>query len=310
MSLYPTMVFGTPNYCYMQSGYACYTPRLAAGRLHHGRDLSRDGTTPARCPAAGTTSATSFTEVMVMWGKAPLESNPDGFFGHAVVDAMRRGTRSSRSTRVSTGCPPAPTSIIRLRAGTDTALAMAMLNIIINEGPLRPRVRRSTGATGSSQLAERVQDDAARTGRRDLRRAGARRSTPPPACTRRPSRPPSCGALPWTRRPTACRTASASSRCRPSRATSTAPAASFVPGADAGHNELGFGYKECIPDELFQKMIGMDRVSGVLQHDPELPGGPHARGAGDRRALSHPHGLLHGATNPLSELLHGAQALA
>ena len=30
MSLYPTMVFGTPNYCYMQSGYACYTPRLAA----------------------------------------------------------------------------------------------------------------------------------------------------------------------------------------------------------------------------------------------------------------------------------------
>ena len=29
----------------------------------------------------------------VMWGKAPLESNPDGFFGHAVVDAMRRGTR-------------------------------------------------------------------------------------------------------------------------------------------------------------------------------------------------------------------------
>ena len=27
---YGTMCFGTPNFCYSQSGYACYTPRLAA----------------------------------------------------------------------------------------------------------------------------------------------------------------------------------------------------------------------------------------------------------------------------------------
>ena len=42
MSLYPTMVFGTPNYCYMQSGYACYTPPCGGG-LYYGHDVLRVG---------------------------------------------------------------------------------------------------------------------------------------------------------------------------------------------------------------------------------------------------------------------------
>ena len=42
------------------------------------------------------------------------------------------------------------------------------------------------------------------------------------------------------------------------------PGGQLVPGADAGHNELGFGYKECSPDELFQKMIGMDQYLALI----------------------------------------------
>ena len=59
MSLYPTMVFGTPNYCYMQSGYACYTPRLAAAAYITGNDVRRMGLFRRAARAAGTTSATS-----------------------------------------------------------------------------------------------------------------------------------------------------------------------------------------------------------------------------------------------------------
>lgn len=32
-------------------------------------------------------------ECIVLWGKNPTESNGDGFFGHAIVDLMKRGTK-------------------------------------------------------------------------------------------------------------------------------------------------------------------------------------------------------------------------
>ena len=69
-----------------------------------------------------------------MWGKAPLESNPDGFFGHAVVDAMRRGTRIIQIDPRVNWLSARADIHLQLRSGTDTALAMAWLNIIINEG--------------------------------------------------------------------------------------------------------------------------------------------------------------------------------
>ena len=40
---YGTMCFGTPNFCYTQSGYACYTPRLAAIAYIAGTTVPRMG---------------------------------------------------------------------------------------------------------------------------------------------------------------------------------------------------------------------------------------------------------------------------
>ena len=45
-------------------------------------------------------------EVIVLWGKEPLRSNPDGLCGHAIVEMMRKfGTKAyqSASTRASRG---------------------------------------------------------------------------------------------------------------------------------------------------------------------------------------------------------------
>ena len=72
-------------------------------------------------------------EVIMLWGKEPMVSNPDGLFGHAVLDMMKRGSKLiSIDPRVNW---PATRAVchVRLRPGTDAALAMAMVNIIVAE---------------------------------------------------------------------------------------------------------------------------------------------------------------------------------
>ena len=72
-------------------------------------------------------------EVMVMWGKMPLASNGDGLFGHAVIDLMKRGAKLiSVDPRVNWLSTRAEVHL-RVRPGTDTAMAMAWLWVIINE---------------------------------------------------------------------------------------------------------------------------------------------------------------------------------
>ena len=64
----------------------------------------------------------------------PLASNGDGLWGHAVIDLMKRGAKlicvDPRITWLSTRAEIQ----LRVRPGTDTALAMAWLHVIINEG--------------------------------------------------------------------------------------------------------------------------------------------------------------------------------
>jgi anaerobic selenocysteine-containing dehydrogenase len=94
-------------------------------------------------------------ECIVLWGKDPLPSNPDGFFGHAIIDLMKRGARlitiDPRVTWTSTRADYS----LRLRPGTDGAMAMAWLNIIITEGLYDERFV-DYWCYGFDELAERV----------------------------------------------------------------------------------------------------------------------------------------------------------
>ncbi len=73
-------------------------------------------------------------EVVVMWGKEPLPSNGDGLFGHAVIDLMKRGAKLiSVDPRVNWLSTRSEVHL-RVRPGTDTAMGMAWLSVIINEG--------------------------------------------------------------------------------------------------------------------------------------------------------------------------------
>ncbi len=151
---YGAAMIGTPNACYTQSGYACYIPRVAAGTYVAGVTYP-EMTMPAACPDAMTTRCTRIPEVMITWGKERLPSNGDGFFGHAVIDVMKRGSKlisiDPRSNWLSTRA----VYHLQLRPGTDTALGMAMLNIIISED-LYDHDFVDKYCYGFEQLAERV----------------------------------------------------------------------------------------------------------------------------------------------------------
>lgn len=254
MSLYPTMVFGTPNYCYMQSGYACYTPRLAAVAYITGctyPEWDYAGALPGRWDD----ERYELTEVLMVWGKQPLYSNPDGFFGHAVIDAMRRGTRVINIDPRVNWLSAKSDIHIQLRAGTDTALAMAMLNVIINED-LYDHDFVDYWCYGFDQLAERVQtmppEKAAEICQVDVDKiyAAARMyATAKPA------------AIMWGLAVDQKTDGMQNGQCIIALEAITGnldrPGGQLLPGADAGHNELGFGYAESIPLELMAKMIGL-----------------------------------------------------
>ena len=125
-------VFQTPNLAYTQSGYACYQPRSMSTNMVLG------GSYPEMDYAAGLPGGYDdpeykVPECIIVWGKAPLASNGDGLFGHAVVDLMKRGAKlivvDPRVQWLSTRAAVH----LRVRPGTDCALAMAMCHIMISE---------------------------------------------------------------------------------------------------------------------------------------------------------------------------------
>lgn len=147
-------LLGTPNACYTQSGFACYQPRSCATTCVLGAyypEIDYAG----GLPGGYDDPAYRVPETIVLWGKEPLPSNGDGLFGHAVLDLMQRGakliTLDPRVNWLSTRSA----IHLRLRPGTDTAMAMAWLNIIISEDLYdHDFVERWT--YGFEELAERV----------------------------------------------------------------------------------------------------------------------------------------------------------
>lgn len=125
-------LLGSPNACYTQSGFACYQPRSCATTCVLGAyypEIDYAG----GLPGGYDDPAYTRPEVIVIWGKEPLPSNGDGLFGHAVIDLMRRGTKIiSIDPRVNWLSTRAAIHL-RVRPGTDTAMAMAWLWVLINE---------------------------------------------------------------------------------------------------------------------------------------------------------------------------------
>ena len=146
--------FGSPNYTGFFSGSACYVPRVAGLIATTGAFWVAD----ASFQFIDRFDDPEYVvpEVMYIWGNYPLASNSDGFYGHVVVDLMRRGMKIVMIDPRVTWLSVHSELHLRVRPGTDAALALAMLNVIINED-LYDHDFVDKWCYGIEELRERVQ---------------------------------------------------------------------------------------------------------------------------------------------------------
>lgn len=136
-------ILGTANW--MEPGQAqCFQPRVNNGTITYGSLPMVDyyGDTMPDC--------------ILVWGHNPLISSGDGEMGYCVNDSLREGSQLIV-------VDPRPTELakkakvwLRLRPGTDGALALAMLHVIINE-ELYDKEFVEKWTHGFEELRERVQ---------------------------------------------------------------------------------------------------------------------------------------------------------
>lgn len=123
---------GTPNVCYTQSGWSCMGPRLTVTTMVLGGGYS-EMDWAAGHPDRYDDPEYVLPKYILVWGKEPLASNPDGMWGHSVIEMMKRGTKVIMVDPRMNWLATRAEYVLRLKPGTDTALAMGMLNVIVRE---------------------------------------------------------------------------------------------------------------------------------------------------------------------------------
>jgi anaerobic selenocysteine-containing dehydrogenase len=148
--------FGSPNWVQLGlSGHSCYTPRLGAMKTMMGDFAVADCSQfsekryddPQWVPP----------EVIITWGQNPTMGCPDGFYGYWVVDCMKRGSKIIAIDPRNTWMTSRAAHHLQLRPGTDGALALGMLNVMINEG-IYDKEFVAKWVHGFDELKARVQD--------------------------------------------------------------------------------------------------------------------------------------------------------
>lgn len=111
---------GTPNWC--EPGTAqCFIPRILAGIMTYG-DL------PV-CDYYGEVNPAC----VLVWGHNPAVSGPDGELQFTIKECIKKGTKLIVIDPRQTDLAKEAEFWLRIRPGTDDALALSMMNVIINE---------------------------------------------------------------------------------------------------------------------------------------------------------------------------------
>jgi Anaerobic dehydrogenases, typically selenocysteine-containing len=148
--------FHSPNFTLgFLSGDACYLPRSATCMTCMGdffvADCSQNLEQRYEDPEY------KVPECILIWGNNPVVSNGDGFLGHWIVDCMKLGTNLIVVDPRLTWLASRADYWMQLRPGTDAALVLAMLNVIISEG-LYDKDFVEKWCYGFEELSERVQE--------------------------------------------------------------------------------------------------------------------------------------------------------
>ena len=123
--------YGSPNRVFGLSGVACYTPRLLVNWVTHGDYCVVDAS--QWLPKRHDDPCYIVPECIVVWGQSLPATCPDGFFGHWIVDLMKKGSKIIVIDPRFTWLASRAKVWLQIRPGTDGALALGFLNVIINE---------------------------------------------------------------------------------------------------------------------------------------------------------------------------------
>lgn len=148
--------FGSPNVSFgFLSADSCYQPRMTANLMKIGDCVVADAS--QFHPLRYDNPEWKLPELMVIWGNNPLVSNGDGFIGHWIIDLMRRGTKTIVIDPALTWQAAKANMWLKIRPGTDAALALGILNVIINED-LYDHDFVENWTYGFEELVERVKE--------------------------------------------------------------------------------------------------------------------------------------------------------
>lgn len=147
--------FGSPNILGTLSGDSCYQPRMTANFISMGELFIVD----AAQMLEGRYDNPKWQppELVVIWGCEPIESNTDGFLGGWIVDMMRMGTKLLTIDPRLTWLASRSEQWIRVRPGTDGALALGLLHVVIKED-LYDHDFVENWTYGFEELEERVKE--------------------------------------------------------------------------------------------------------------------------------------------------------
>ena len=151
-----TYSFGSPNWVQLGlSGHSCYTPRLGAMKVTMGDFAVADCS--QFLEKRYDDPRWEVPKVIIVWGQNPTNGCPDAFLGHWIVDCMQRGTQIISVDPRNTWTTSRSRYHLQLRPGTGAALALGMLNVIINEG-LYDKEFVEKWTSGFEDLKKRVQE--------------------------------------------------------------------------------------------------------------------------------------------------------
>ncbi|RDB59295.1 dehydrogenase [Gordonibacter sp. 28C] len=126
------VALGTPNVGPLNlTGQSCYAPRVCGTAAPMGDYPIVDAsmTSPDRYANVEWRK----TDILVVWGNEPLKSNADGYIGHWLLPAIQMGTKIISVDPVLTWWGARAEYWLPVRPGTDCAMALAWLNVIISE---------------------------------------------------------------------------------------------------------------------------------------------------------------------------------
>ncbi|MFN3534009.1 MAG: molybdopterin-dependent oxidoreductase, partial [Desulfatiglandales bacterium] len=124
--------YGSPNVMFALSGNACYSPRITAVDTVQGDFAVFDA--GQWFPKRYEDPRFVRPQCMIIWGYNIHATCPDNLFGHWIVDMMKQGTKVICIDPRLSWFASRSKYWLRLRPGTDPALAMGLLYVLIHSG--------------------------------------------------------------------------------------------------------------------------------------------------------------------------------